>query len=205
MAENPPYMNAYGLIAKILDKIKQAPTPDRFTQDFLGTKLGFTSGSARAFIPFAKRIGLLGSDGTPTDLYKSFRNPTQSGLAMAKALKTGYGELYARNEYVHDLDTKQLEGLAMEVTGLEKGSSNLKGIVGSFNALKALSKFDGKLEVVSMSNVASETATPNETPAHESVGGFNIAYTFNLNLPETTNIAVFNAIFKSLRDNMLVK
>jgi hypothetical protein len=30
-----------------------------------------------------------------------------------------------------------------------------------------------------------------------------VGYTINLNLPETTNPEVFNAIFKSLRDNLL--
>jgi len=79
MAELPPFMNAYGSVGKILEKIKQAKTPERFTYDFLNTTLGFKSSSARAFIPLAKRIGLLASDGSPTDLYKSFRNPAESG------------------------------------------------------------------------------------------------------------------------------
>ena len=52
MAEYPPFMNAYGNISKILAKIKDAKTPDRFTQDFLGTGLGFTGGSEPAPIPW---------------------------------------------------------------------------------------------------------------------------------------------------------
>jgi len=31
----PPFMNAYGLVPKILDKIVEAQQPERFTQDFL--------------------------------------------------------------------------------------------------------------------------------------------------------------------------
>ncbi len=62
MADYPPFMNAYGNITKILAKVKEAQTPDRFTQDFLGTKLGFSGGSATPFIPFAKRLGLLAPD-----------------------------------------------------------------------------------------------------------------------------------------------
>lgn len=31
----------------------------------------------------------------------------------------------------------------------------------------------------------------------------NLGYTINLNLPATSDIAVFNAIFKSLRENLL--
>src|SRR6266478_2048175 len=97
-AEYPPFMNGYGTAAKILNKVKEAQTPDRFTQDFLSTKLKFPGGTARSFIPLAKRIGFLESDGRPTDLYKSFRNPSQSKAAMAAAIRKGYSQLYERNE-----------------------------------------------------------------------------------------------------------
>lgn len=40
MADYPPFMNASGTIPRILDKIKEAKTPARFTQDFLATNLG---------------------------------------------------------------------------------------------------------------------------------------------------------------------
>jgi hypothetical protein len=33
--------------------------------------------------------------------------------------------------------------------------------------------------------------------------GMNLSYTINLNLPATSDISVFNAIFKSLKENML--
>jgi hypothetical protein len=45
MADYPPFMNAYGLIPKILSKIKEAKTPGHFTQDFLANTLGFDGGS----------------------------------------------------------------------------------------------------------------------------------------------------------------
>jgi hypothetical protein len=67
-AEYPPFINGYGTAAKILNKMKEAQTPDRFTQDFLSTKLGFPGGTAKPFIPLAKCIGFLESDGRPTDL-----------------------------------------------------------------------------------------------------------------------------------------
>lgn len=206
MATKAPYMNAYGLIPKILAKIKDAPTPDRFTQDFLGTKLGFSGGSAMAFIPFAKRLGFLGSDGTPTELYRKFRNPAQSGSAIASALRKGYSELYSRNEYAHDLDHKGLAGLAVEATGLDKGSSALRALVASFEAVKSFAKFDGAPEEVPATPPGGEgTDQLKHALQKTGEGDVRISYTFNLNLPETTNIAVFNAIFKALRDNLLVK
>jgi hypothetical protein len=204
MAEYPPFMNAYGNISKILAKIKDAKTPDRFTQDFLGTGLGFTGGSSKAFIPFLKRIGLLSSDGVPTELYHRFRNPHESGKAIAEALKRGYPTVFARNEYVYKLDKSKLTGLIVEMTGLEAKNNTARAIVESFFALRELADFEGADHIATKNEQPPVDNTPNQkiTPPTPDVNGLRFSYTINLNLPNTDNIAVFNAIFKSLKDNL---
>jgi hypothetical protein len=153
-SDYPPFMNSYGLVAKILNKIKDAKTPDRFTQDYLGSTLGFASGCAKPFIPVIKRLGLLSSDGAPTELYKQFRNPDHSKSAMGKAIKQRYAALYERNETVHSLDKKSLEGLIVQATGLDQGASTLRAIVGTFESLKAFASFDkiGESPTITASN-----------------------------------------------------
>src|SRR4051812_32045909 len=99
-----------------MEGIKNASTPQRFTQDFLSTKLGMKGGSARPVIPFLKRIGFLNSDGTPTELYRQFRNPASAGAATAQALRHGFASLYEVNEYAHDLPDKDLKGIVVQVT-----------------------------------------------------------------------------------------
>lgn len=47
----PPFVNAYGKIGNVLNGIKSAAVPPKFTQDFLTTVLGLTSSSYRAMIP----------------------------------------------------------------------------------------------------------------------------------------------------------
>jgi hypothetical protein len=205
MASYPPSMNAYGLVPKILDKIKEAKTPDRFTQDFLGTNLGFSGGSAKSFIPLAKRLGLLSSDGMPTELYHAFRNPNHTKGAMATAMKSGYAQLYDRNEYAHKLDRRGLEGLIVQATGLDQGSDSLRAIASTFEALKKFADFDGpeekKKEKTPKEDVSREVRPP--LPQVDDDLKMNLSYTINLNLPKTDDIAVFNAIFKSIRDNLL--
>src|SRR3954451_22956011 len=112
MAEQQlPYVTAYGNVDKALERIQPAQTPPRFTQDFLSTKLNLKGGSPRPVIPFLKRTGFLGADGTPTDLYRRFRNEAQVGAAAAEALKIGYEPLYEVNEYVHDVSDSELKGI----------------------------------------------------------------------------------------------
>jgi hypothetical protein len=198
-------MHAYGYITKALEKIQTASTPDRFTQDFLATKLGMKGGSPKPVIPFLKRIGFLGTDGAPTELYKQFRNNSQRGIAAAEALRAGYGPLYEINEYVHDAKDDELPGIVVQATGLDAKSRTVKSILGSFKAVRTFADFDAtsgtasiELDAGREQELAIETLGSTGTP-----NGLNLSYTINLNLPSTSDIAVFNAIFRSLREHLL--
>jgi hypothetical protein len=204
MAENVPYVQAYGNITKALEKIRQAQTPPRFTQDFLETKLAMKGGSARPVIPFLKRTGFLGSDGTPTDLYKRFRGTdAQSGAAAAEALRIGYAPLYQVNEYVHAAKDSDIKKIIVQATGAEENSTAVKSAFGSFKALRTFAKFDAEVDDV----VQEEAAAPQDeraVPVGETAATtIKLGYTIHLNLPATSDIAVFDAIFKSLRANLM--
>lgn len=209
MAHNLPYMLRISTLSKVLEKIKTAGVPERFTQDFLGTKLGFKGGTSQAVIPLLKKIGFLGSDGSPTELYKRFRNPAHSGAAMATAMKQGYKTLYEMNEYVHDASEQDLKGLVVQATGAEADSRVVTAIVGSFKALKAFANFEQVDDDEEPSVASAPASEPPDTTTYQRVApplaksGFNLAYTINLNLPATTDIAVFDAIFKSLKEHLL--
>jgi len=203
-----PYLSAYGNITKGLEKIKTASVPDRFTQDFLSTKLGLSGGGARPLTPYLKRAGFLGPDGSPTQLYKQFRNSALSGAAAAQAMRNAYPALYELNEYVHEADDKTLKGLVVQVTGLEPDSTTVKAMVASFKALKAFANFDaagsmlednGATEAPKTENGKADIAPAPQAPTPQ----LKLGYTINLNLPNTTDVAVFNAIFKSLREHLL--
>lgn len=198
-----PYVTAYGNITKALEKIKQAATPPRFTQDFLATKLGLKGGSAKPVIPFLKRIGFLASDGSPTDLYKRFRNDAEAGPVAATALRKGFATIYEINESAHELKDSELKGVVVQATGLEAGSSTVKAIVGSFNAVKKLANFDEDLPEPEETPPESEDTEIEGLTPKGPLETINLGYTINLHLPPTSDIAVFDAIFKSLREHLM--
>jgi hypothetical protein len=195
-----PYITAYGNITKALEKIQQASVPDRFTQDFLATKLGMKGGSPRPVIPFFKRIGFLASDGVPTNRYKRFRNPTQRGAAAAEAMREGFAALYEVNEYAHDLNDTDLKGLVIQVTELEGTNPRVKAMVESFKGLKSFADFEAE---PSGHEESTEAAAETDDTLVDGVPQLKLGYTINLNLPATSDVAVFNAIFKSLREHLL--
>ena len=205
MSEKPPYIAQPGMITKALEKIQAAATPNRFTHDYLSTKLKMKGGNARQTIPFLKKIGFLASDGTPTSLYVQFRNSSKSGAAMAEATRTGYSTLYEVNEYAHDLTDKELKDLIIEVTGLEKKNKVVDLTASCFNRLKELASFDETIEPESPLTVPpfEKDALPASLENSSTDLGMNLSYTINLNLPPTSDVEVFNAIFKSLKENLL--
>lgn len=207
MAENLPYFLGIGTLTNALEKIKKAAVPSRFSYDFMASTLQMKGGTAKMVPPFLKRIGFLGADGTPTDLYKRFRNATESKIAMAEAIRVGYPTLYRMNESVHSVSDAELKGMVVQATGLEENSRTAQAMVGTFKALKNLADFNAspaKPATADTSTKNSQDQQEATTPARPGAG-LNLSYTINLNLPATSDTAVFNAIFKSLRENLLEK
>lgn len=204
-----PYVSSPTLISKILEKVKEAKAPERFTQDFLATKLGFKGGNYRAFIPLGKKISLLNSDGTPTDLYKSYRNPSKSKAAMAVAIKKGFHEFFERNEFAGNLDKEKIKGMVVEITGLEPSDRIVQLICQTFDVLRAEANFEEKLDTKSEDREPSpeddKPPNPDLNPENNPPFDLRLGYTINLVLPKTDDPAVFNAIFKSLKENLLRK
>ncbi len=212
-------MTSHGRISFILDKIKHAKTPDRFTNDFLKTVIGAKSSNDRPFIGVAKRIGLLNQDGSPSEVYKKFRSTDDrvSKAAMAGAIRHGFSDIYSHNEYAHKLNDTELEGIVIQLTGLEKDNRIVSSIVKTFKAFKDYADFEvgePAQKEQHESSPAEEYVQPQEEPTaniapqlamNSGNTQLGLSYQINLILPKTDDIAVFNAIFKSLKENLLDK
>lgn len=204
-----PYLASPGSIKNALEKIRAAATPERVTGDFVSTKLQIKGGTGAAIPPYLKKVGFVASDGAPTDIYKRFRNHATSGAAAAEAVKLGYRELAQANEYFFDLNDKDLLALIVQVTGVEADSQVAKLTLSTLKALKAFADFDAKF--VTEEQIVSSSVSTNGVDSHrqllpvqtEGRVGLNLSYTINLNLPATSDQAVFNAIFRSLKEHLL--
>lgn len=203
MATKLPYLASPGSIKTALDRIREAATPERVTNDFVTTKLRIKGGTGSTISPFLKKIGFVASDGTPTDLYKQFRNTSSGGAAVAAAIKHGYGELAQVNEYFYELNDKELLDLIVQVTGLDRENQVAKLTFSTLNALKSYADFDSRpAEATTLPEALENIQSQTRVPQSGSVG-LNLSYTINLNLPATSDQAVFNAIFRSLKEHLL--
>jgi hypothetical protein len=201
-----PYVTAPGNIERALLGIKAAATPSTVSLDFIKTILKIPGGSGNQISSLLRKVGFVNVDGTPSDIYKKFRNSSTSGAAAAEALQYAYAPLKQRNEYWYKLPDDKLRGLIIEETGQEEESNIVNLILATIKGFKKFAEFDKpaseprKNEVVE----AKSTIHANMSPITQVQSlGLNLGYTINLNLPPTSDIAVFNAIFKSLKENLL--
>ncbi|WP_157668870.1 DUF5343 domain-containing protein [Bordetella genomosp. 6] len=206
-----PYVTAVGNIEKALKGIKAAATPEAVSQDFVKTILGIKGGSGNQMTAYLKKIGFAAADGSPTALYKKFRNSATEGWAAAQALKVGYAPLYTRNEYMHKLADEEIKGLIFEETGAGQDSAAVPLILSCIKQLRKFAKWDqvATEDIIENSQIEPDPLstskpdlTTNLNPYAHGVG-LNIGYTINLNLPATSDPAVFNAIFKALKEHLL--
>jgi hypothetical protein len=199
---NMPYTTSVGVLKRVLEKIPESEKPSTFSYDFMGTVLGASGGASRPVIPILKKVGLIGSDGTPTELYAQFQ--TQGGRAAAalQALKNGFAEVFRRNQYAHKANEEKVRDLIVAVTGLPKTDAIVKYILNTFEVFQDYAK-----GAADEPQAASEPSVPYERQQPSRGDGvqqqIGLAYNFNIILPETTNIEVFNAIFRSLKENLL--
>jgi hypothetical protein len=129
---------------------------------------------------------------------------------MAKGIMKAYKPLYNRNENFYTLKKEKLIELVCAETGYDHDNITAKRITNTFLEVKKLADF-GKLhekldEEVVKEDFEDEVTSPNiaiEQLPQQHAGKLGLAYNINLILPNTDDPKVFNAIFKSLKENLL--
>jgi hypothetical protein len=197
---NFSYTFTPGRFKDMLQAMIGAERPPTFNRDFIETVLNIKGGTVSGFPPLLKRLGFLAADNSPAELYGQFQaDSSRPGAALA-GLRNGFAELFKRNAHVHRADDAKIKDYLVQITGRKKDDQVVNAILGTFNAVRS---FVGEGE-------APEEGKPE--PVEKQFGGspnisglpnLGISYHINIVLPETKDIAVFNAIFQSLKQNLL--
>lgn len=206
---NLPYLTSSGTLKKVLDKIVDAQQPPRFNADFLENVLNLKGGTARATIPIMKKMGFVGSsDGAPTELYSKFRTNSGRGAAALQGLQNGFSEIFRRSTYAHTVTDGKLKDIIVEVTGLPANDPVVTAIKGTFNSVKSFVpadiSLDGSQSAESKADEfqAAERNNPNEADKDDN-RAIRLSYNINIVLPETSDLTVLNAIFRSIKENLM--
>lgn len=190
-------------IPEFFRRIQQGQAPPQFTNQLL-KDWGFTSSNHRAFIPLLKSLGFLSPDGKPTSRYHAYRDESQSKRVMGEALREAYSDIFLINAKPSRSDKQAIEGkfksthnttdrmagymtttflALLELADLSREKKGDKGTI-----VKPVVE-DKKPEVQTLASI-----NPKATPS--------LHYDIQIHLPATKDVEVYNAIFKSLKENL---
>jgi hypothetical protein len=204
------YLTKTGNVASMLAALQRAGVPERFTYDFLQKQLGFTSSSDRPIIPVLKALRFLDDSGAPLDRYRRYKDPSQAPLVLAEALRDAYADVFAGDQNAHTLSSTQLTGMFARLSG--KGEGVSQKMASTFKALSDLADFSAvpgehaqPLDTAEEAGQAASSPT-REAPSTLLTGGggaLQLRHDVHIHLPSSTDIAVYDAVFRSLRENLL--
>lgn len=203
------YVSNISAIGSFLDSIRTAGVPERVTFEFLKT-IGLTSSNDRNVIAVMKGLGFLDQNGVPTDRYKTYRNKNEGGRVLARAMREAYSDIFLANENAQDLTAEKIRNIVAAKSS--KGDRVVLEIARTFKALAAKADFSKDPHASASDERAEaprrEAAPPPEAsmpPLHSTQGRSHPQFHYNIqiHLPTTTDVAVYNAIFRSLRENLL--
>ena len=195
-----PYMLSVKNLGSILDRIREAGTPPKFTGEFLKSNLGFSSSTDRGVIPVLRALGFISPNGIPTGRYNEFRDASRSGIAVADGLREGWSAVFLSDQKAYDKSSGQLKELFKNVTG--KGETVAEKMATTFKALATKADWTTATRAVpDMEPVTERPVTTNDLPT--SKAPISLHHDIHLHLPPTSDVSVYAAIFRALRSELL--
>lgn len=198
--------NAYLYTVKnlpdMLSAIQKASVPPKFTHEFLQS-LGFKSTNDRSLINVLKGLGFLDSNAVPTPIYSQYRDKDVAKKVLAQQIKKAYAGLFMTDQNAEKLSTENIKGKLATLTG--KDDSVVTKMASTFTSLANLADFSGPPPEKAALKAEDEKV---ESPALQKVekpsaSGLAFSHVIYINLPTTTDVGVYDAIFKSLREHLL--
>ena len=203
-------------IPAYFDAMLDAQPPERFSVKFL-ENLGFTSTNDRLFIGILKDLGFLNRDGTPQPRYFEFLDRSQSKQVLAAGIRDAFAELFAINIRANDLSVEDVKNKLRTLYAGKKTDLVISNVAKTFKALCEHADFSAPVAAHDAPPGQNEPR-PSEVPApnSETTGGTStkpniphgkitvtgLQYHINIVLPDTRDQAVYDAIFKSLREHL---
>jgi hypothetical protein len=210
------YLTSFKNLGSILAVIQNAQAPKNFTTRFLES-LGYKSAADRLIIGVLKALGFLTSEGAPTNRYYEFLDQGQSRRILADAIREAYADLFQINRKAHELSGPELKNKLKTLTQGQASDSVLEKMVGTFKALAAQADFEAPPAATTLrSEEPIPVSPPPITTAPVAVDGRptdprsvrtvelgGLVYNIQLILPADRDKAVYDALFRSLKEHLL--
>lgn len=209
MALPEQYLLTTKNVDSFFNSLLNAQAPQKFTYKFL-EQLEFKSTNDRLFIGVLKALGFIDSNGIPQEIYYKFLDQTQSKTILASAIKNTYADLFALNTKANEMSSSEVKNKLKTLTQGSKSDIVLSCMANTFTSLCKYADFSKQqiTDLVKINNQNIETEElPNDNQKLQQVISKSIStemhYNIQIHLPESRDITVYDAIFKSLKEHLL--
>lgn len=200
----------------LFNSLITAKAPDVFTNKFL-LGLELKSTNDRLYIGVLKSLGFLDEGGAPTPRYFEFLDQAKSKQVLAEAIKEAYSDLFDINTKAHELPEADVKNKLRTLTQGKYSENVITYMAKTFRALVDYAEWTEPIKdkaptpkapkVDDSGDTQKETTksepaaeTPPEPPVRK--GETQLHYNIQIHLPESRDNAVYDAIFKSLRNHL---
>lgn len=204
------YTQKPSAIPAYFDAVLDAQPPDRFSIKFL-ENLGFTSTNDRLFIGILKDLGFLNADGAPQQRYYDFMDRLQARVVVADGVREAYADLFTVNTKANELPPADVKNKLRTLYAGKKTDNVIDRIAKTFSALCEYGDFStpsavaveaGEEKAKKGADAALRRTERSIQPIGEAVTLDSLQYHINIVLPESRDQAVYDAIFRSLREHL---
>ena len=140
----------------------------------------------------------------PTDRYNQFRDSARSGQALVAGLHEGWADIFLSDQRAHERSSAQLVDLFKGVAGVgeavaQKMATTFKVLVGHADSKNA--EVGSSTTPESLLAVGPKGSGP--APEQTAPPGLTLHHDIHVHLPPTSDVAVYTAIFRALRSELL--
>src|SRR5580692_1839634 len=134
MALSNAYLLQVKNLAEILQAIRQAQAPDRFTHKFL-EGLGFKSTNDRGIIGVLKALGFTDESGNPKQPYFDYLDDDRHKAVLAEGIRRAYADLFKLSNKANEMDVGWVKNKLKTLTQGAKSEAVLPKMAATFVAL----------------------------------------------------------------------
>jgi hypothetical protein len=196
-------------LATFFNSLLNAQAPTKFTIKFL-EQLEFKSPNDRLLIGLLKALNFLDGNGVPTQRYFKFLDQSESKKILAEAIQEAYSDLFTINTKANEMSSSEIKNKLKTITQGSKSDNVLDLMSKTFKALCDYADFTS----LSMTNKGittqpekkidekQVTSIPVKEKDSKNIRGAELHYNIQIHLPESRDQAVYDAIFKSLKEHI---
>ena len=201
------YLTSFKNLKEILDAIQGGQAPKKFTVNFL-QGLGFKGTADRLVIGYLKALGFLMPSGEPTPRYFAYLDQSQGARVLGEAIREAYADLFQVNAKAPELGNTEIKNKLKTLTQGQFSDSVLEKMAGSFKAVSALADFSSPPKrqedlPAPKAEQAKVPPVPSSGDHARSVHLGGLVYNIQLVLPESRDPAIYDALFRSLKEHLL--